>query len=98
MIHTSVDIANILLSCALFQCVENKRYILLARRPVDECRADGGFSGEEGGRQQDPSISIILLLFTSKQRRRRTGSRRLAYPDSFLNPCYGSGGICYLDD
>ncbi len=48
-------------ACALFQCLENKRYILLARRPVDECRADGGFSSEEGGREQYPSILLERL-------------------------------------
>ncbi len=46
---------------ALFQRVENKRDILFARRPVDKCRADGGFSGEEGGGEQDPSILFERL-------------------------------------
>ncbi len=48
-------------ACALFQCVENKRYILLSRRPIDKCRADSGFSGKEGGREQYPSILFECL-------------------------------------
>ena len=52
---------TVLLSCALFQCVEHQRNILLARRPVHKCRADGGFSGEEGGCEQDPSIILERL-------------------------------------
>ncbi len=57
-------------TCALFQCIENKRYILLSRRPVDKCRANSGFSGEEGGREQYPSIlferleEMVTLLCT----------------------------------
>ena len=51
--------------------------------------------GAKPPRAQGPQREECQL--TIKQSRRRTGSRRLACLDSFLNPCYGSGGICYLE-
>ena len=50
-----------MLSHAPFQRLKNKRNIPLARRPVDKGRADGGFSGEEGGGEQDSSILFERL-------------------------------------
>ena len=51
LLHCSSITAYALLTCALFQSVEYKWDVLLARRPVNKGGAHGGFSGEEGWRE-----------------------------------------------